>query len=224
MYNNNTNDDKWPFANNVKDPIKELDNSIKAKQKELDRLETNYARKLHETTLTITNLEKTYEKKKEELELEYKSTIEEYNKKVIRLNGNVENTLTHGRIILNVGGRLYETTVETLGPVQFFACLFSRWTTHQEHGVLNNYSGVKHANNLPLIENKYHLFIDRDPDVFYYILNYLRSGVIPQKGLISDYMYETLINELVFYGLDDLRDHLLETKQISSRIRKTMIY
>jgi hypothetical protein len=206
----------------IENPEQALDNSIKVKRKELDKLETNYARKLHETTLAITSLERSYDRKKEDLETEYKETVEEYNQKIVELNKNVANTLTHGRIILNVGGRLYETTIETIGSVPFFECLFSRWTIPPEKTIDQAYVGAITTNSLPLIDNKYHLFIDRDPEIFYYILNYLRSGVIPQKSIISEYLYEILINELVFYGLHELRDHLLQTKSVSSRLRRTM--
>ncbi len=51
--------------------------------------------------------------------------------------------------------------------------------------------------------NEEYVFIDRDPTLFYYILNYLRSDMIylstDDKNLI-----EYLKNEATFYGLDEL--------------------
>ena len=52
------------------------------------------------------------------------------------------------------------------------------------------------------LESEY-IFIDRDPNLFSYILTYLRTGNIFLKTDDSNFI-ESLQHEAVFYGLDEL--------------------
>ena len=50
-------------------------------------------------------------------------------------------------------------------------------------------------------------FIDRSPDLFQHILQFLRTGGVPPQGYIENYRAQLLI-EASFYGIDHLTDFL----------------
>ncbi|KIH67771.1 K+ channel tetramerization domain protein [Ancylostoma duodenale] len=83
-------------------------------------------------------------------------------------------------VVLNVGGTKFYTTAETLrGP---------------------SAGGNSYFENLNYMKGE--IFIDRDPTVFKYILNYLRDGrvMFPDDGLTTGLMFQ----EAKFYGLGKL--------------------
>jgi hypothetical protein len=94
------------------------------------------------------------------------------------------------RVKLNVGGRHFQTTMETLTKhseetITYFKALLSRqWQLEKD----------------PKDES---IFIDRDGDLFEYILQYLRSGNIP-IDLDDNLLRRDLIVEAQFYKLDTL--------------------
>ncbi|KAJ9185341.1 hypothetical protein P3X46_004987 [Hevea brasiliensis] len=82
------------------------------------------------------------------------------------------------RIKLNVGGKLFETTISTLqsgGPDSLLAALSSRHT-HDP------------------------VFIDRDPEIFSVLLSLLRSGRIPSTA--QRFSKQELADEAVYYGIE----------------------
>lgn len=84
-----------------------------------------------------------------------------------------------GRIRLNVGGKLFETTVSTLqsaGPDSLLAALSNRPEP---------------------------VFIDRDPDVFSVLLSLLRSSRLPSYSS-RRFTPQELADEALYYGLDSL--------------------
>ena len=88
-------------------------------------------------------------------------------------------------VYLNVGGTKFATSKQTLISVEntFFTALLS----HDENGdlipALKDYEG--------------YFFIDRDPEPFRIILNYLRSGQLNVDNVDLD----TLLHEAEFYGI-----------------------
>ncbi|CAF5170499.1 unnamed protein product, partial [Rotaria sp. Silwood1] len=85
-------------------------------------------------------------------------------------------TSIEGMVILNVGGEKFSTKVETLTRAKktFFTALFSQqW---QIKGDPNDGS----------------IFIDRNGKIFYYILEYFRTNMVP-NNVMND---ETLLNSL----------------------------
>jgi len=89
-----------------------------------------------------------------------------------------------GMVTLNVGGREFKTSVETLTKFQgtFFTSLFSaQWELERDHNG--------------------QIFIDRDGDLFGYILNYLRSG---EFLLPDERARQQFILEAQFFGLREL--------------------
>ena len=84
---------------------------------------------------------------------------------------------------LNVGGKLFATTYETLDS---------------EASMLS--ALVKNANPAQLIDGA--LFIDRDFTVFHFILNFLRgSSVLPKKHSTD---FKLLLEESQYYGIERL--------------------
>lgn len=86
-------------------------------------------------------------------------------------------------VYLNVGGQKFCTSKQTLISVEntFFTSLLSH-----ENDVVS-----------ALKDHKDRFFIDRDPDLFRVILNYLRTG---QLHNIDKYSLDTLLHEAEFYG------------------------
>lgn len=91
---------------------------------------------------------------------------------------------------LNVGGTVFYTTKQTLEDAsEFFERLFSK----------------RHAQTMDDNDN---FFIDRDPDMFPYILQYARSGSV--QGLDSMDIVRRIHKEARFYLMQDLWEHLEE--------------
>lgn len=109
------------------------------------------------------------------------------------------------QVTLNIGGKLFQTRLSTLtrDPTHFFARITSdEWS---------------YRDNCPI-------FVDRNPDQFSYILDYLRKGKVnlpPEKHFVYD-----INDEAEYYGIiglqDLIREHLLEekTKQYDEDISK----
>ncbi|KAI5654423.1 hypothetical protein M9H77_31610 [Catharanthus roseus] len=90
---------------------------------------------------------------------------------------------TGDRIKLNVGGKVFETTVSTLqsgGPDSLLNLLANR---------------PLHHNN-----NSQPVFIDRDPEIFSGLLSLLRSNRLPSTA--KRFSNQELIDEAVYYGIE----------------------
>ncbi|KAJ3702426.1 hypothetical protein LUZ61_006131 [Rhynchospora tenuis] len=95
-------------------------------------------------------------------------------------------------ILLNIGGRTYATTVDTLThrePDSMLAAMFSGRHT------------------VPKDPDTGMVFIDRDGKHFRHILNWLRDGVLP---LLHDSQYQELLREAEYYQLIGLVDYINE--------------
>ncbi|KAM7526464.1 hypothetical protein LguiA_016366 [Lonicera macranthoides] len=113
-------------------------------------------------------------------------------------DGNSSNTLTTppyttDRIKINVGGKLFETTVSTLqsgGPDSLLAAL--------SKPLNNSYDPV---------------FIDRDPEIFSVLLSLLRSKRLPSTS--RRFSNQELCNEASYYGIEShLKSAILPTPLI----------
>jgi BTB/POZ domain len=93
------------------------------------------------------------------------------------------------RVKLNVGGQLFETSTSTLTSVEgsyFHSLLSGRWA-------------APHADN----DGSY--FIDRNPNMFHYILDFLRGEELePELGQLSKDKAAMLKREAEFYSLAEL--------------------
>lgn len=85
---------------------------------------------------------------------------------------------------LNVGGHIYWTAYDTL----------------TSHGPNMLSAMIRHDNPGQLVEGAY--FIDRDPEIFRWILNHLRgSKTLPRKDSVDMYL---LKEEAEYFAMDDL--------------------
>lgn len=94
---------------------------------------------------------------------------------------NYGNTLTSDRIKLNVGGKLFETTISTLqsgGPDSLLSALSHR-PIHDQNPI----------------------FIDRDPEIFAVLLSLLRSNRLPSTAR-NRFTLQELSDEASFYGIE----------------------
>ncbi|XVF00150.1 hypothetical protein REPUB_Repub03eG0260400 [Reevesia pubescens] len=93
-----------------------------------------------------------------------------------------EPTIPYNRIKLNVGGKLFETTVSTLqsaGPDSLLAALSNRPFHHDSNPI----------------------FIDRDPEIFSVFLSLLRSNRLPSAAL-RRFSIQELADEALYYGVE----------------------
>ncbi|XP_020399277.1 FH protein interacting protein FIP2 isoform X8 [Zea mays] len=97
-------------------------------------------------------------------------------------------------VLLNIGGKKYATTVETLmqrEPDSMLAAMFSGRHTLHDHPTTGK--GV--------------VFVDRDGKHFRHVLNWLRDGAIP---VLSESDYQQLLREAEYYQLLGLVDYINE--------------
>ncbi|CAF5083634.1 unnamed protein product, partial [Rotaria sp. Silwood1] len=99
-------------------------------------------------------------------------------------------TSIQGKVILDVGGDKFSTSVETLTREKntFFTALFSKqWQLERD----------------PDDES---IFIDRDGKLFNYILAYLRTNKLSSDILNNDSLRELLLTEAEYFHLHASRD------------------
>ncbi|CAF1402277.1 unnamed protein product [Adineta steineri] len=112
--------------------------------------------------------------------------------------------LRKGVVILNVGGEKYTTSIETLTQEKntFFTLLFSRrWELEQDP------------------EDK-SIFIDRNGKMFSYILDYLRSNVIPTNMIKDETFLQSLLIEAHYFRLHKLIHAITESLRIRHKVEK----
>ncbi|XP_009409489.2 protein ENDOPLASMIC RETICULUM-ARRESTED PEN3 [Musa acuminata AAA Group] len=91
----------------------------------------------------------------------------------------------NARVVLDVGGKLFETTVATLqsgGPDSLLAALCLRANPDSD-------------------EEPSPVFIDRDPEIFSTLLSLLRSGRLP-SSVLSRFSNQDLLGEALYYGVE----------------------
>lgn len=96
------------------------------------------------------------------------------------------------RVVLNVGGRCFETSLPTVARSSYLAGLIdsTSWDDDTEH--------------------REELFIDRDPTVFEQVLRVMRQGAV-LGGLLPENdaaLCSAIIAEADFYGVDTFLDHV----------------
>jgi hypothetical protein len=110
-------------------------------------------------------------------------------------------------IKLNVGGKLFSTTVKTLIGIP--GSFFDNMMRLENDGTKNYY-----------LQSDGTIFIDRSPLVFEFILNYLR-GITIDLSCLSEVEKKALLEEASFYNLQDLYesiDNKLNCRKIDSNI------
>ncbi|CAK9186399.1 unnamed protein product [Ilex paraguariensis] len=98
------------------------------------------------------------------------------------------------RIKLNVGGKLFETTVSTLrssAPDSLLSALSNR----------------------PVHDSTNPVFIDRDPDIFSVLLSLLRSNRLPSTS--QRFTKQELVDEAIYYGIESQLKSALSPCQLN---------
>lgn len=85
-------------------------------------------------------------------------------------------------IRLNVGGRYFDTTKETLSMSSFFDALLGGRMGHS-------------------VDDQGRLFIDRSPDLFMHILQFMRTTQCPNQQFVRKHK-QALLEECDYFGLD----------------------
>jgi len=118
-----------------------------------------------------------------------------------QLRSNLSKTSVRGKVLLDVGGREFSTTVDTLTSEKdtFFTALFSSlWELEKDE--------------------KGRIFIDRNGELFAEILEYMRN---PDQFLLADErLRQRLTNEARFYKLNNLITILTEPERKAEEQRK----
>ncbi|RIA92087.1 BTB/POZ protein [Glomus cerebriforme] len=108
-------------------------------------------------------------------------------------------------VTLNVGGVLYTTTKNTLLKQESF------------------FSGLFSGNFSTTLDDKNNIFIDRNGELFKYVLEFLRNNTLPKRILIDKALLEDLLQEAEFYCIEDLVFEIkskLNSEQINQDTKK----
>ncbi|CAI2185965.1 18708_t:CDS:2 [Funneliformis geosporum] len=104
----------------------------------------------------------------------------------------IENESSHGNgsrtilVTLNVGGVLYTTTKGTLlKKTNFFEMPLN-------------------GNVFDTLDYDGNIFIDRNGELFKYVLEFLRTSVLPKRTLYNKSLLEELLLEAEFYHIEEL--------------------
>lgn len=142
----------------------------------LIKKENNLIKREVDFLTTVSIVEKDIDKRMKDM----KKLEQEFQNKLNKMN-TVKN---FQKIIkLNVGGTIYQTTIKTL--------------TSDKNSLL--YLMFNDKFNL-LNDSNNNIFIDRDGDIFSYVLSYLRTGYIPQN--ISDDLKNRLKIEFEYFSIN----------------------
>ncbi|CAF3401519.1 unnamed protein product [Rotaria socialis] len=161
---------------------------------QLSQLVSNFNKKIEETIATASN-------DMNHLLASIKQNIQDTTSAVVtdlneweQLKRNLSKTQLKGKVQLDVGGRYFSTTVDTLTNEKdtFFTALFSKnWELEKD--------------------NEGRIFIDRNGDLFADILEFMRS---PGEFILpEDRLRRRLINEAKFYKLKSFLEVLTEPER-----------
>jgi hypothetical protein len=124
--------------------------------------------KLHEQLVKVQKERETLLMKEEERIEKEKKYLAKEREIWSQMKGNVEELLkiSRNKIKLNIGGKIFTTTVDTLTkePASLFSSMFS-------------------GNFVVEPDKDGEIFIDRSYEYFHLILNFLRTGLFPIDGL-----------------------------------------
>ncbi|PWA93961.1 BTB/POZ fold [Artemisia annua] len=140
------------------------------------------------------------------------------------------NNNTSDRIKLNVGGKLFETTISTLqsgGPDSLLSTLSTRHvstTSPFNNASLDSLSSAlstRHISSTSPFSNNNNfnnntqdrgpIFIDRDPEIFTILLSLLRTNRLPKNR----FSVTELTEEAEFYGIESVLLHALKPNRFS---------
>ena len=171
--------------------LKQIKMDFEQLKNELNVAQTKYHQRLADYEAKFEQLHRQAEKiqqEQDEKEANLLSATAEWQTMKTKLESSIKSP--NERVKLNVGGRYFQTTLATLtnhseGKLTYFKTFFAgHWQSTKD----------------PKDES---IFIDRDGDLFEYILQYLRTDKIP-IDLEDNFLRRDLIIEAHFYTLDTL--------------------
>jgi hypothetical protein len=110
------------------------------------------------------------------------------------IKGKLATTSIKGKVILDVGGEKFNTSVDTLIRVKdtFFTALFSQqWELERD-------------------PDDKSIFIDRNGKIFTYILEYLRTDILPNNVMRDETLLHSILIEAQYFRLHALIDMLAD--------------
>jgi len=175
-------------VNELKSRIQQIRNDLLAKLDEINVC-VESAEKLNQEAVIITkNLEDTL------------TNVSNEAKEWQQIKVKLASTVVKGKVILDVGGEKYTTSVETLTREKdtFFTALFSRqWELERD----------------PKDDS---IFIDRDGKIFTHILAYLRTDILSKDVMTNEVFRQNLIVEAKYFHLHKLIEILTEAERIDA--------
>ena len=166
---------------------------------QIKKIRDNLLAKLDELNVCVDSVEKLNQKANElvkNLETSLANVSAETNEWQ-QMKAKLATTAVQGKVILDVGGDKFTTSVETLTRDKdtFFTALFSRqWEVERD----------------PKDES---IFIDRDGKLFAHILAYLRTDTIPSEVMATETLRQKVIAETNYYQMTKLVEVLTEPER-----------
>ena len=195
------------------DDLKQMKMDLEQLKNEVTMAQTKYYQQLAEYETKFQQLHTQAEKVQQE-QLEKEINLENASAEWRDVKSRLESSAisSNTKVKLNVGGTYFETVMETLtknseGQLTYFKTLFSRqWESEKD-------------------PNDDSIFIDRSGDLFWHILQYLRTG----KLIFDDNdmtLRQSLIIEAEFYKVESLAKLLksMETKAPTLNIEQKQCY
>lgn len=174
--------DQKTAVNELKPRIQQIREDILAKFDELNGCVESIEKLHQEADGLIKNLDKSLANASEEA------------KEWQQIKARLALTAVKGKVILDIGGDKYTTSVESLTRERdsFFTALFSQqWELERD----------------PKDDS---IFIDRDGKLFTHVLAYLRTGSVSDEIMKNETLRQNVIAEAKYYQLQKLTDILTE--------------
>jgi hypothetical protein len=172
-------------VNQLKTQFERLQQEIITKLKECGNCIESAARLNQEADVLVKNLEESL--------VNVSNEAKEWQQIKVKL----ASTVVKGKVILDVGGDKYSTSVDTLTREKntYFTAMFSRqWELERD----------------PKDDS---IFIDRDGKLFVHILAYLRTDSVPSDIMTNESLRQKLILEAKYFHLHHLLEILMEPER-----------
>ncbi len=174
-------------SKNVKPDLKTLQDNMNELETRFDKLREDVISKLKDCSDCIKSLKQLcHEATEMSTDLESKLTNASNEEKEWKdIKAKLATTSIKGKIILDVGGEKFTTSVDTLTRVKgtFFTALFSKQV------------------ELERDPDDKSIFIDRNGKIFTYILEYLRTDMVPNNVWKDEALLHGLLIEAEYFRL-----------------------
>jgi len=114
-------------------------------------------------------------------------------------------------IVLNIGGKIFASTKQTLSRSSYFSSCFS-FRQQMQHQRLQTQQQPQQQPVQPALTNTNVFFVDRDGKAFAPILNFMRTG---ELNIPLGMSVKTLLQEAEFYGVEIPLAEAVESQTMS---------